>query len=974
MLLPHALLDALVEPVLVFDDSARLVHANPTALRRLPCEPGMNLADLAPALGHALLDRLRTVLAGGPMDAGFPAPASAGSAPTLVRLGANAWVLCLPVEGVATATASPPVTLMDRPLRELRALLWSAPFPAMLQDETFRLIDVNEAFVALTGRSRDALIGTDPIALCPEDERRMQCDDRDRLAGAPKEFVGPALREMRLIDRDGRLRWVRSTRYATQGGARHRLLLTVLQDTTSEHAAREQAERFSRELDHWFDLSPMGMALFDDRGLVLRANQGFEALSGGALVDLTEASAPLRALLHWQHGETGHLPVPGGAWVSSEGALPCADGRMRWVRALLRCDEVRAGRRRYLCMLEDRSAEDERDLAQARAEQLLGELSTILDSSPAGIASVRGHRLIQCNSRFERMLGLAAGAAAGGDIRTLLAGGQPQALDRLDAVLDRGEQFEAEVVVPGDDGVLHWYAVTIRRTGPAGRAPLAIVVLSEITRLKAQQAELAHLASEHERMAGVLGQQADRTRAVLDSVLVGIVTADQRGCIAWLNRSARRMFSGDLGDFQDAPLDTVATDEADHPFRRTVALFAELRDGEALQFECRVQARDARTFWVVGNAVATVGLQGEREMIFALMDIDQRRQAEARIAEAQASLQRIIEAAPMAILVCDAASQRVQQLNRAAAHLCGVAAPEAVGRALAQLHPSVVGGSLQSDLDAALAHPQVVTPREYRLVRDGRTQVWDARLLPLVRADERVDQLLMVSTDVTTQREAQRAELEAAIARREMLVQEVHHRIKNNLQGVAGLMQQAVVRHPQMQPIVAEVVGQVQAIAQVYGLQVGNTGLLAVRDVIEAIAQSVQRTFGRAITLTVDSDPGGRWLLPETESIPIALALNELFTNAVKHSPANAGVVCRLWLRADAVRVEIANPGELPPQFRLDRRPATLSGLGLVRALLPRRCAALSLTQQGDAVVAVLDLTPPVVRSVALEPIPGSPP
>jgi PAS domain S-box-containing protein len=358
------------------------------------------------------------------------------------------------------------------------------------------------------------------------------------------------------------------------------------------------------------------------------------------------------------------------------------------------------------------------------------------------------------------------------------------------------------------------------------------------------------------------------------------------------------------------------------------------------------------------------------------MDIDQRRQAESRIAEAQASLQRIIEAAPMAILVCDAASQRVQQLNRAAARLCGVAAPEAVGRALVQLHPQPLGASLQSDIDAALAHPQVVTPREYRLVRDGRTEVWDARFLPLVRSDgrsdERVDQLLMVSTDVTTQREAQRAELEAAIARREMLVQEVHHRIKNNLQGVAGLMQQAVVRHPQVQPIIAEVVGQVQAIAQVYGLQVGNTGLLAVRDVIEAIAQSVQRTFGRAIALTVEGDPDVRWLLPETESIPIALALNELFTNAVKHSPAGAGVACRLWLQAEAVQVEIGNPGRLPVEFRLDRRPATLSGLGLVSALLPRRCATLSLTQQGDTVVAGLRLVPPVVRRV--EPVPSGPP
>lgn len=967
MKLPHALLDALVEPVLVFDDSARLVHANQAALRRLPCEPGMNLADLAPALGQSLLDRLRAVLAGGRVEVWFPTGAVAGAVPSLSRLDGGPWVLCLPVSQDGTTPSLPrtAVTLTERPLHELRALLWSAPFPALLQDDAFQVLDVNDAFVALTGRSRESLIGTDPIALCSDDDRRVLGEERAHLVREPSEFIGPTLREWRLIDNEGRPRWVRSTRYATGTSATdgRRLLLTVLQETTSEHMALEQAERFSRELDQWFDLSPMGMALFDDRGLVLRANQGFEALAGGALVELNEAASPLRALLNWDCGRMARPLQPGGAWVSSEGALPHADGRTRWVRALLRCEEVRAGRRRYLCMLEDRSAEDERDLAQARAEQFLVDLSTILESSPAGIASVRGHVLTQCNSRFERMLGLAPGTALGCDIRGLLAAGAQEPLDRLDAVLDRGELYETEVVVQDEEGALHWYAATIRRTGPDSRTPLATVVLSEITRLKTQQAELARLADEHERMASVLGQQADRTRAVLDSVLVGIVTADQQGRISWLNRSARRMFGGDLGDFMGQPLHTVATDETDHPFRRTVPLFGELRDGEALQFECRVQARDARTFWVVGNAVATLGLTGAREMTFALMDIDQRRQAEARIAEARASLQRIIEAAPMAITVCDAATLRVLQLNRAAAALYGVPVVEAVGRSLVRLHPQPVGPGLQGDIEAALAQPQVVTPREYRLVRDGRMEVWDARFLPLARAEGRIDQLLMVSTDVTTQREAQRAELEAAIARREMLVQEVHHRIKNNLQGVAGLMQQAVVRYPQVQPIIAEVVGQVQAIAQVYGLQVGNTGLLAVRDVIEAIAQSVQRTFGRAISLAVEGDPGWRWLLPEAESIPIALALNELFTNAIKHSPAGAAVVCHLWLETDAVRVEICNPGQLPADFRLDRRPATVSGLGLVSALLPRRSAGLALSQQADTVVAALRLAPPVVRS-----------
>ena len=45
--------------------------------------------------------------------------------------------------------------------------------------------------------------------------------------------------------------------------------------------------------------------------------------------------------------------------------------------------------------------------------------------------------------------------------------------------------------------------------------------------------------------------QAERTRAILDSVLVGIVTVGDGG-IEWMNRSARRMFGGELADFVGA--------------------------------------------------------------------------------------------------------------------------------------------------------------------------------------------------------------------------------------------------------------------------------------------------------------------------------------------------------------------------------------------------------------------------------------
>jgi len=1085
--LPRALFDSLAEPVLAFDGGGRLQYANPVALRGLPIEPGMLLADLGRVFDARWVDWLRSSLAA---DAVLPGPAD-GAAPVLTRLDARHWVLCLPLDAAMAPRAAalarrtiPVLELGDGPLRELHALLWASPFPVALQDESFRLIDVNQAFAELSGRAREQLVGTDPIELLPDEDRAEALRERASLQRAPQDPHLPALVEQRLVDAHGQLRWVRSARYLALTQDQRRLLMVVMQDTTVEHAAREQAERYSRELDHWFDLSPLGMALFDDGGLLLRANQAFEDLVGAGLVDLREAAAPLQALLKWQGGRVAAEVEPGGTWVASEGSLPQVDGGSRWVRALLRAQMTRTGQRRLLCMLEDRTAEEERDIARLqlgtlvdsagvglatlrgpesperealdapasgmlhasvrrelvvpaslpeferlqralksgercearyaihhpelglrwlvtrvepgrlasgrpttsvvtrdvtdqqqahdRAEQLLGELSTILESSPAGIASMRGYTLVHCNRRFERMLRLAAGAAVGSDIRALLATHTREmvAAQPIDATLEQGVHYEAELEVPGEAGAApQWYALTIRRTGPPGEAPRAIAVLSEITRLKSQQAELEALAQERAQMAHVLGQQADRTRAVLDSVLVGIVTVGQDGAISWLNRSARRMFGGDLSDFLGHPIDAVATPDEYHPFRHSVELFDQLRDGEAVKFECRVQARDGRTFWVVGNAVATLAASGGRELTYALMDIEQRRQAEARVAEARASLQRIIEAAPMAITLFDASTLEVRQINRVAAEAAGLAADAAVGRAVEQLYAGAVALRVREDLRAALAQPEALTQREYRIDRrDGALQVWEARFLPLARAGERVDHILLVATDVTVQRAAQRAELDAAIAQREMLVQEVHHRIKNNLQGVAGLLQQVGQRRPEVQPVITEVVGQVQAIAQVYGLQVGKVGPLTLRSVFEAIAQSVRRTFGRPIEFSVRADPVGAevdWTLPEAESIPIALTLNELLTNAIKHTAAGRDltppVACRLIGQATGVRLEIENVGSLPPGFRIDHRPATVSGLGLVRALLPRRHATLAFEQRGERVVAVVTLEPPVV-------------
>jgi O-acetylhomoserine/O-acetylserine sulfhydrylase-like pyridoxal-dependent enzyme len=76
-------------------------------------------------------------------------------------------------------------------------------------------------------------------------------------------------------------------------------------------------------------------------------------------------------------------------------------------------------------------------------------------------------------------------------------------------------------------------------------------------------------------------------------------------------------------------------------------------------------------------------------------------------------------------------------------------------------------------------------------------------------------------------------------------------------------------------------------------------------------------------------------------------------------------VSCRLLCEQGHVAVEISNTGQLPEGFKLANVPGGVSGLGLVRALLPRRSAILSMENQGDQVVCTVELYPPSVNLLA---------
>lgn len=1205
----RGLFDLFGEPLLLLDEKLELLDANPAARQLLGLDGARGLHAIHTGHGGRLVDWLRLATRAihdgrrGPAAPPLNLPHGRRATLNLAALEptpgeAARWLLHARLDEKSTARAGKPMAQafgsapMHAPpeagpgwARELVKIFWSSPFPAYVHDSVPTVLGANAALLELLGRPLEDLLGSDPRQL--------------RAAGGEPEF--------QLLDGSGHLRTMRATVHPINDPGQPPVQLVVLQDCTAERAAREQAERAQYEMEQWLALSPLAMVLFDEQGLLLRSNSAFAALSLALPATLHEAEPALQQLLGWDLalGRPVEALRHGDDTLVTQASLLDPQGRTRWLTGRLRpLSSIHSGSgglpRRYMAVLEDRSSEQERDLAhqqldalmdtagvglatfqqdagwlrprpgrpgnaraqglaglqgvgrdivepgslaeferlqkalkrgdrievryavrhpelgrrwlltrvepgqlasgqrttsvvtlditaqaqaQARSEQLLHELTTIMDSAGLGLAYLRGAQLVRCNRDFETMLSLAEPAQPGAAIAQLF-GALPDLAARVAAALptlDARRGFDAEFVQAGGAAEEpRWLSLSLRRVAARaeGSEAEAVAVITDISRLKAQQSELEALVQDRELMfslsdvgiailrngriaranealaaltgyrireldglahrelfddeqdfahhqsvvqqalehAGIwrgerrvrrrdgtelwmqiskrvmrpgapdegliatyvnvddrwraqqsLMLQTERERAILDSVLVGIVTVGRAG-IEWMNRSARRMFGGDLIEFVGQAMAIVATPDPDHPFRQTHYL-DELDEGRTETFECRLQALDGREFWVVGNAVVTGTQASGRQLTYALLDIDRRRQAEAQTRQAQTSLTRIIEAAPVAISLHDAQTLAVEQINQAAADLAGRSEAELMGSDPEQLFGPEHGAQIRQDmLDALLT--DAVTHKEYKLGHGEHRRVWDARLLHLAPTPVGGDgepgapeQLLFVASDVTEQRAAEEARLQAAISQRELLVREVHHRIKNNLQGVAGLLQQIAVRRPEVAPVINEAVGQVQAIAQVYGLQVGSSGPLRVQRVIEAIIGAVQRSSGRQIALALEGETAAdaqRWTLPEAESIPIALTFNELLNNALKHGGGSA-VSCTLVCGDVGVAVEVRNRGTLPPGFDILKIPGSVSGLGLVRALLPRRSASLGIEQRGDEVLSRVDLWPPSV-------------
>lgn len=259
---------------------------------------------------------------------------------------------------------------------------------------------------------------------------------------------------------------------------------------------------------------------------------------------------------------------------------------------------------------------------------------------------------------------------------------------------------------------------------------------------------------------------------------------------------------------------------------------------------------------------------------------------------------------------------------------------------------------------------QAERPLEYvfRIARgDGEVRQIRNRSVPVGEGD--LARVVVVSEDITEEYRRSRQAEESARAQRDALVREVHHRIKNNLQGVTGMMRNYANQHPETGDVINEAIAQVQAVAIIHGLQ-GQSGATQVLfyDLLKQVVFGVGQLMHRALEFPPpEACRNCRIIVSEMEAVPVALVLNEMIFNALKHGSADMPPVIDIHVDIGQERIElsVSNAGSLPDTA--GRHPGGGSGLLLIRSLLPSRGAQFDLYGDKSGVEAKLVLGPPII-------------
>ena len=384
-----------------------------------------------------------------------------------------------------------------------------------------------------------------------------------------------------------------------------------------------------------------------------------------------------------------------------------------------------------------------------------------------------------------------------------------------------------------------------------------------------------------------------REKAFLDQLVESapeaIVLAENNGQILQVNSEFEKMFGYSAKEAIGRLIDDLlvppkyrleATDVT-----QTVA------QGEKFSLETVRRRKDGALLHVslVGSPILIGGEQVAAYGIYR--DISDRKQAEASLKQALNWQQTIFEGSQDAIFISDQDSRFVA-VNNAACDLTGYSREQLLKMRIPDIHDL-------PDLDAYKMYHQRIFGGE-EILSEAKILRSDSAKIDTEfnnRCVSIAGKLYMHTTarDITTRKRAEE-EIKRQLAEKEILLKEVHHRIKNNIASIGGLLSLHVqsATNPEAIAVLQEAIGRVNSMRILYDKLLFSEGYkdVSVKNYVESLVDSVISLFPDMAKIALDKQIND-FHLDSKQLFPLGIIINELLTNIMKYAFVNrdAGLV-----------------------------------------------------------------------------------
>ena len=258
-------------------------------------------------------------------------------------------------------------------------------------------------------------------------------------------------------------------------------------------------------------------------------------------------------------------------------------------------------------------------------------------------------------------------------------------------------------------------------------------------------------------------------------------------------------------------------------------------------------------------------------------DISERRQKEEKLQIYGILFDNISDLA----YICDTEG-KILFLNKVFEKLSGHKPEEFIGKSFAPLFD---GDDLKKAMNLYARTLQGESRQEEVCFNDTGV-LCEYKSLPLWDEEGEIIGVLGTARDVTERKKIDE-QIKASLNEKEVLLNEVHHRVKNNLQIISSLLDMSSMKTENQEAIALfeESRNRVNSMALIHSqlYESERFDRIDMEKHIHGLSGNLLNIYSKEQTITLDINSANVYL-PVTQAVPCALILNELVSNSLKHA------------------------------------------------------------------------------------------